>query len=285
MIFWMLVACEPQKTRTVVVVHTADEDEEDPELEEEDPEESTTTTTTTTTTEAEPEGPAIEEIEILELEDLLEVSVSTQPGTAPLEGGTLVVEFDEDEPLMLAIPEDLLSAEGDVLTFTLDRPKVGQCTLGAVHTLGVELLDEVGLSSGQAEAELETSPVGVVVDEVGSDYAWILGVVTAQTLICGTLESTGNDGLDYTGDLDITSFRVDPTGDWDVHLDWEVSGDWDLYLFEQTSSGTYAEINASTGPDLQGPEALTSTLYRSGTYAFEVAGWSGSAGDWTVTIY
>jgi hypothetical protein len=280
MIFWWMLGCEPQKTRTVVVVHTAEDAE--PELEEPDEDEEQDEDETTTT--SEPEGPAIEQIEIVESADLLEVSVSTAQGTAPLQGGTVVVELDEDEPLMLSIPDDLLSVEGDVLTFSLDRPKVGQCTVGALHELGVEVLDGAGLSSGLAEALVETTAVGVVVDEIGEDLASVLGVLSAETTICGTLESTGNDGFDHTGDLDIASFRVDPTDEWDVRLDWEVSGDWDLYLFEETSSGSYTEIDSSTGPDLQGPELITATLYRSDTYAFEVAGWSGSSGDWTVVI-
>lgn len=101
--------------------------------------------TTTTTTTPEPVAPAIADLALVEHDDTIEVDVSVERGDAPLTDAVLEVTFD-GAALELAIPDDLRSFDGELAQFDLDRPHVGECTLGASHEVEVTVVDRDGLA-------------------------------------------------------------------------------------------------------------------------------------------
>lgn len=125
--------------------------------------------------------------------------------------------------------------------------------------------------------------MGSIVPEIGETLASVHGAVPSGTTFCSDLDSVGNDGDQYVADLDYVQFQVPATGDWDLDLRWDVVGDYDLYVFE-VDHGDWTKIDSSHAPDVHSPEGTTTRLVKGVTYGFEVAGWSGSPGDWTVEL-
>ncbi|MEQ1504286.1 MAG: hypothetical protein ABMB14_18745 [Myxococcota bacterium] len=243
----------------------------------------TTTSTTFTIPPPDPNGPQLDDVAITEGASTLDVTFAVSPGDAEVSGGTVLVDFD-GVGVVLAIPDDLASWDGVTGAFALDRPTVGGCAVGTDHDVEVSVLDSAGLASGSIVTLLGTTDVGVIVDEVGESLASVLGLVTVGTMICGDLDSTGNNGTDFTADLDFALFELDPTRTWDIGLAWDTIADFDVRLFEADNDNVLTPIGAAGSPDVHGPEALWIHLTRNQRYAFEVAGWSGDPGDWTVTF-
>lgn len=229
--------------------------------------------------------PVIAALDLVERPDDLEVHVETIEGDASLRGGTLLVQLDDDDPAELAIPDDLVSYERGEAVFLVRRPHVGECALGARHTVGVALADAAGRGSDAVEATIGTSDVGLVLPETGDTTFRLVGTLGRGALVCGELDEAANNGLTYSGDRDYIGFEVPAWGTYDFELRWDAAGDWDLLLFEYSDFDGYLyELDAGDGPALHGPEQASAGLYRYTTYVFEVAGWRGDAGAWTVAI-
>jgi hypothetical protein len=272
----LLLACAPADTRPDIVVNPV----------------TTVTTTVTETvigstatpTSTAPGGPRIEAVDLVEHDDVLEVRVSTSRGEAPLLGGVLLLTVDDGEALELDIPDDLGSFVDGQAVLLVDRPHMGECSVGADHEVGVELLDSEGRSSGRERAALTTSDVGLILPESGDSSAPELGLVPNGTLFCSDLDSVGNNGTAYTADRDFVAFEVPSNADWTLELRWDAVGDYDLYVYEIASDGYWDLVDSDHDPDVHGPEAVTTFLGAGHTYAVQVAGWSGDPGDWTVEL-
>jgi hypothetical protein len=245
---------------------------------------STPPTTTFTTEPPDPNGPALSEIQITEVDLELEVAFTLAEGDAPLDGGTLTVALDDGEPAVFVIPDDLYAFDGVEGTVRIPRPTVGRCALGADHELALEAVDTDALSSGTVVALTTTQDVGVIVDEIGEENAVVLGVLTGGALVCGELESTGNDGYTYDADIDYVAFEVDPSVQATVELDWDAAGDYDLLLYT-IYLGYLDLLDEAAHGGFAGPETVNEYLYRNESYIFGVAGWRGDAGAWTVEIF
>lgn len=270
MVFVFFVACS-RPADQVIVVHTVGGAS------------TTVVTTTTTSSVPDPDGPRLRTVEVTEGPTVLEVRLTLREGAAPLDGGVVHVDYDETA-LSLRIPEDLTTWDGTEATFLLDRPMFGLCTEGAVHDLGVEVVDARDRRSATVAAEIATTDVGLIVDEIGESLLSLVGFATPGLLICGTLDSTGHTGADYTADLDFVGFAVDPTEQWTVRLDWDETANYDLLLYQRDADGYMAPIDQAIRADVHGPELLTRRLYRDEQYMVGVGGWSGAAGEWSLTF-
>ena len=106
-----------------------------------------------------------------------------------------------------------------------------------------------------------------------------IGRIPLPATIRGDLYATGNNGYNFTEDIDFVKFSVTDGGNRDITLNWtETSGDYDLYLL---ISGAET-LAASATYDY--PESVSYKLEADTTYFIAVAGWSGPPGDWTVRI-
>lgn len=244
---------------------------------------STTTTTTTTTTPPDPLGPELRRVVITELDATLDVSFQVTAGDASLDGGTVLVDFDGVD-LALDIPDDLDTFDGVSGSLTLDRPTVGACASAEDHDIGVEVVDAAARGSGEVQAQISTTAVGVIVDEIGESTASVIGFATIGTLVCGYLDSTGNDGTNYTADQDLVLFEVSSPLQATLRLDWDAIGDYDLLLYTVDNQGVLSRLDGAIAPDVHGPELLPQPLARNVDYVWSVAGWSGDPGDWSITF-
>jgi len=107
-----------------------------------------------------------------------------------------------------------------------------------------------------------------------------IGVLELPAVIEGDIYRASNDGSAYTADLDWVSFRVGSSVDATFSLSWDASGaDYDLHLMRDGST-----VAKSVQDGTAQPETFSRTLSAGATYTLVVAGWSGGAGDWVVTV-
>ena len=113
----------------------------------------------------------------------------------------------------------------------------------------------------------------------GQGNAEGIGRIPIPTTVRGDMYATGNNGYNFTGDIDFVKFSVESGGSRTLTLNWtETGADYDLYLLKEGGE----TLEASATYDY--PESVTFNLQGSTTYFFAVAGWSGAAGEWTVRI-
>lgn len=230
------------------------------------------------------EDPTLASFELVERDDHVEGTVVVEEGTGDLDGGTLLVQIDGGEVVELAIPGDLESAEGGELVFRIDEVWVGECKVGAYHDVRVQVVADDGGASSRRTAAITTADVGVVVEENGEVDPAGVGLIAPGDLVCGELDLVGNDGFDYTGDLDYVGFVVSPTDLYSLELRWEGVGDWDLYVYAYSLSGAMTEVGSAISSSVHSPEVASAALSSTSLYVFEVAGWSGDPGAWTVEL-
>jgi len=103
------------------------------------------------------------------------------------------------------------------------------------------------------------------------------------TTICGSLDSTGNDGTRYTGDRDNTLFKVSSPGTYSLTLEWDApSGDYDFYLYDDFEGIDPTPLNYASTEGY--PETFDVSLQPNREYLLVVVGWGGEQGAWGVTI-
>jgi hypothetical protein len=175
-----------------------------------------------------------------------------------------------------AYPDQVLFTEGGnpYVSWSLSDFKPSEATS---CILSVE--DAAGHASEPVTTTFTRSAWIKEVDENGDDAASTISVgkLAVPGKVKGTMGKTGNDGSNYTKDLDWVKFTAPSTGTLSLTLTWsESSADYDLYLLQ--TDLTVLASSATT----KSPEALAASVRKDETYIFVVAGWSGPGGDWTV---
>ncbi|MGA1863810.1 MAG: hypothetical protein ACMUHX_01985 [bacterium] len=94
----------------------------------------------------------------------------------------------------------------------------------------------------------------------------------------GNLSSVGNDGEGYTGEVDWYVFTPSVPAIATITLSFDSSNDYDLYLYDANGS---MPLEGSTDGN---PEILVHEVTAYTTYLICVAGWTGSPGNYTLTI-
>jgi hypothetical protein len=144
------------------------------------------------------------------------------------------------------------------------------------------LVDAAGHRSETLTDSLTMSGSVFTVSESGDteDSAQDLGAITLPTIIQGNISRASNDGYGYTGDIDWIQIRVASRTDAHFSLSWEASGsDYDLHLLVNGETEAQSIQDGATQP-----ESFTRTLQPGTSYVIVVAGWQGSAGNYTLTI-
>jgi hypothetical protein len=180
----------------------------------------------------------------------------------------------------IAIPGDLdeYSATGT------SRFQVSASHLSAGETVNgvLYLTDAAGHRSGTLTDSLVMAGSVYILNETGDEErdGQNIGVISLPATLEGDIYRASNDGYAYTGDMDWIEFRVASTTDAHFSLTWASSGsDYDLHLL--LNGATEAQSIQDGGTQ---PESFTRTLQGNTTYVIVVAGWNGSAGDYTLVI-
>ncbi|MGA1840242.1 MAG: hypothetical protein ACMUIU_06410 [bacterium] len=106
-----------------------------------------------------------------------------------------------------------------------------------------------------------------------------VGVLGLTNLVAeGSLSSVGNNGEDYTGEVDWYIFTSAIDTNVTITLSFDFGNDYDLFLYDANGSILFDDLIDDN------PEILTYYLSVSATYLISVAGWEGSPGSYTLTI-
>ena len=159
------------------------------------------------------------------------------------------------------------------------------CGGGSTYDFEGRVVDEAGNSSDKLDDSLTTSGGGTNIPDFGDDYtdAYDVGTVTAGTVFCGSLTTTGNNGNSWTGDQDWIEFNPASSSSMTFSLTWDGStGDYDLLLYNASSlASPYAQ--STSGGTVQ-PEEITANVSATSTYLLLAVGWEGSAGAWAISV-
>lgn len=196
-----------------------------------------------------------------------------------LNGGTVKVTLGGAEHSFAYPSEVSLAGDGSasvtVNASSLDRGRDYDCTL--------VVTDRAAHRSDTARATLTLGPWSVEVDENGDTPADITGIgrIEVPAIVSGDVYRSGNNGAEYTADIDVVKFTVPQTGSYSVILQWTATGaDYDLFLMETGPITIDSAAASSTNP----PEVTSGTLRTGVDYFFAVGAWSGPGGAWTVRI-
>jgi hypothetical protein len=106
-----------------------------------------------------------------------------------------------------------------------------------------------------------------------------IGELSRTSLVAeGNLSSVGNNGEDYTGEVDWYIFTSAVDNTITVTLSFESGNDYDLYLYDANSS-IPLDVSINDNPEILIHEVAAST-----SYLISVAGWEGAPGDYTLTL-
>ena len=106
-----------------------------------------------------------------------------------------------------------------------------------------------------------------------------LGSIAGGAAVQGHLCSTGSDGFGYTGDHDYFRFISGPGGDVTFTLDWDNSANFDIWIYR--SDGVSFVAKDTT---ISKPAVVEVALDAGMLYVAKIVGYSGQAGDYTLTI-
>jgi hypothetical protein len=141
--------------------------------------------------------------------------------------------------------------------------------------------DYTGLESEPVTTTFTRSAWTTEITEAGDRPADAVGIgrVDPPGTINGNMYATGNDGYNFTADIDYVKFRLARSGTFSFTLSWdEASGDYDLYLMDADLN----VINSAATYDF--PEELGATLDADTDYYVAVAGWDGPGGNYSIRI-
>jgi len=144
------------------------------------------------------------------------------------------------------------------------------------------LLDAAGHRSGTLTDSLTLEGSAYSITESGDTEtsAQSLGVISLPATLEGNIYRAANDGYAYTGDMDWIELRVASSTPATFSLTWDATGsDYDLHLL--VNGNTEAQSVSDGGTQ---PESFTRTLQPGTTYVVVVGGWTGSGGDYVLTI-
>lgn len=142
--------------------------------------------------------------------------------------------------------------------------------------------DAAGHRSDTLTDSLTLATNSIEIPETGDEEnsATNIGNLSLPAVLEGDIYRASNDGKAYTGDLDWVDFRVSSSTTATFSLVWDASGsDYDLHLL----ADGFPEAQSIQDGSAQ-PERFTRSLSSGTNYTVVVAGWNGSAGDWTLTI-
>ena len=141
--------------------------------------------------------------------------------------------------------------------------------------------DSVGNESEARQTDFTRSTYTKATSETGDllEDAEGLGQIETPATITGDLYGTGNNGSQYTADIDFMKFSVDRKGPYDITLDWtETSADYDLFLLAE------GPVTLASGTTITYGESVSFNLEAGTSYFLAVAGWEGAAGAWSIRI-
>ncbi len=225
-------------------------------------------------------APTLSTVSASEVGSRVEVDFVVEDADGDLNGGVVFLTVD-GSVTPLDIPSDLDSFS-DGGTSTASFP-FEPCDVDSSMSIDVQVEDAGGNASSERGDTVTISTAGTTVAEMGDDTSsyTVLGGVTPPSVICGNIYRAANSGGYYDGDVDVLQLRAGSGGTWAFTLDWSASGsDYDIYLY----SSSWGLLAWSADESTSSPEAFTSNLSSSSTYYLVIGGWSGSAGDWQLTM-
>ena len=225
-------------------------------------------------------APTLSSVSASEVGSRIEVDFVVDDADGDLTGGVVFMTVD-GSTTPLDIPSDLDSFNPGG-TSTTSFP-FEPCDVSSSMTIDVQVEDAGGNASTERGDTVSITTAGTTVAEIGDDTEsyTVLGGVTPPSVICGDIYRAANAGGYYDGDIDVLQLRAGTGGTWSFTLDWSASGsDYDIYLY----SSTWSLLAGSADEGTSSPEAFTSNLSSSSTYYLVIGGWSGSGGDWQLTM-
>lgn len=222
--------------------------------------------------------PTITALTIEEVDDRVRFTFTVDDQDGDMRGGGATVEVGGVATVSYSIPDQVVSSGANTYYVAWKQDLFSP---EQTYNCAVWVHDQSGNTSNTLSDTYARSAWSASVTEKGDEFGDVSGVGLVQTpaVIAGDIYKAGNDGADYTADIDFVKFRVEQSRSYRLTLTWEQSSaDYDLYLMESGVSVLASSATYST------PERVTYSLQAATDYYLAVAGWSGPAGAWTVRI-
>lgn len=226
-------------------------------------------------------APELSSVSVTEGSTRIEVAFQVTDDDDDVEGGSLDVTVGTTTTTY-EIPRDISDwRPTGTSTQWLD---IDDCERGSTQTYQVQVWDAAGNGSARLSDTLALSGTGIPVAEVGDEITDIsnVGSIGRESYLCGNIHRTGNDGVNsYTGDIDIVQFRPASGGNLSFALSWDAAnGDYDVHLY----STSWTPLASAAGTGTTQPERFSYSVVSGTTYNLVIAAWSGSAGDYMLTV-
>lgn len=226
-------------------------------------------------------APELSAVSVTEGSGRIEVAFQVQDDDGDVEGGELDITVGTTTTTY-EIPRDISDwRPSGTSTQYLD---IDDCSRGSSQSYQVQVWDAAGNGSARLSDTLSLSGTGVRLTEVGDEISDIsnIGSLARGTYLCGNIHRTGNDGVNsYTGDIDIVQFRPATGGSLSFALNWDAAnGDYDVHLY----STSWTPLASAAGTGTSQPERFSYSVVSGTAYNLVIAAWSGSAGDYVLTV-
>jgi hypothetical protein len=204
-----------------------------------------------------PVGPVVTRVRALPLYEAVDLLFDFEPAGALAEGGTLVVEVDDDAPIELPIGDEAVLLGDAAVRWRLAVP--GSCD-GIQRTIRATVLDPLGRSGGSGSLELDIAGAGIVPEQAG---LYELGELTPPVVFCGDIGTQQ--------DSDPMRIVAGAGGEMLAVLSFTAGGnpDLDFVLFE---NGSYAVAGYGVYVN---PEIVPVIVTQGVPYEINVTYWSG----------
>jgi hypothetical protein len=195
-----------------------------------------------------------------------------------IEGGELLLDAD-GTMLSYMIPDDLESwTQGSTSTAGISVTGMGDCDSSS-FSITAQVEDRAGNASSSLSTTASVSGDGVQTTEVADDWTEEnIGTVAKGDTLCGNIWTTGNNGSDWTGDVDVMYFQASGSGSWKFTLSWSGTADYDLALFDGAGNLVASDARESN----TSPESVQTNITNGSYYYLFVGAWSGATGDWEI---
>ena len=172
---------------------------------------------------------------------------------------------------------DVVNEETD--TGSTDSPTVEDDDLFSEEGEFENVEDDEDDEDDEEVGYVEVGDCTFYVEENGEGYIDLRDQACAPATIHGEISSTGNDGSNWTGDLDFILITVPEDGEYTIALHWTAAdSDYDLMVLDAYS------LDVLDYSYFDEPEQISMWMVAGEPYYLVIGAWEGATGAWTVEI-